>query len=233
MFSVRRKNKRRFEDLSPDEIFVDASNLPSYNEQQFEGRIEQPINRRTFLGVAIFCLIIILIFGARIFYLQVIDGSKYAERSRNNSLNFTPIFAERGNIYDRSGQQLAWTGGSASSSSQNQGRTYLSEEGFGHLLGYVSYPNVKEMATGKYDPKEYLGRAGVEKIENDQLLGERGVRIVEVDAKGEQLSDHIVQKPLPGKELKLAIDHRVQAEFYRSIKQLAADRGFSGGSGVI
>lgn len=233
MFLAKRKRKRRFEDLSPDEIFVDASNLPSYDEQQFEGRIEQPINRKTFLGVIIFCLVIILVFGARIFYLQVISGSAYAERSRNNSLSFTPIFAERGNIYDRNGQQLAWTGSSASSSNQTQGRTYFAEEGFGHLLGYVSYPNAEEMATGKYDPKEYLGRAGVEKIENDKLLGTRGVQIVEVNAKGEQVSDHIVQPSLPGKELKLSIDRQVQTQFYRAIKQLATDRGFSGGSGLI
>ncbi|MFA6253652.1 MAG: penicillin-binding transpeptidase domain-containing protein [Candidatus Paceibacterota bacterium] len=224
MFLIRRKNKRRYTNLSPDEIFVDASNLPSHNEQQFEGRIEKPINRRTFLGVTIFCLALIAVFGLRIFYLQVINGSAYAERSLNNSLNFTPIFAERGNIYDRNGQELAWT---------DKSRAYLAEEGLGHLLGYVSYPNTKEMATAKYDPKEYLGRAGVEKVKNDNLLGERGVRIVEVDAKGEPLSDHTVKKSLPGKELKLSIDHRVQAKFYEAIKQLASDRGFSGGSGII
>lgn len=225
MFLIRQRKKRKhYEDLTPDEIFVDASNLPSYNEQQFEGRIEKPIKRQAFLGVIIFCLIIVSLFGMRIFYLQVVNGSVYAERSRNNSLNFTPIFAERGNIYDRNGQELAWT---------NNSRIYLAEEGAGHLLGYVSYPNVKEMATGKYDPKEYLGRAGVEKIKNDKLLGERGVRIIEVDAKGVQLSDHIVKKPLPGAELKLSIDHRVQAKFYEIIKQLASDRGFAGGSGVI
>jgi penicillin-binding protein 2 len=224
MFLIRRKNRKRFNGLSPDEIFVDASNLPSHNQQQFDGRIEKPINRQTFLGVTIFCLAIFFVFGVRIFYLQVVNGSDYAERSRNNSLNFTPIFAERGNIYDRNGQELAWT---------DKTRVYLPEEGLGHLLGYVSYPNSKEMATGKYDPKEYLGRAGVEKIENEALLGGRGVRIVEVDARGKQLSDHIVQNPLPGKELKLSIDHRVQAKFYEYVKQLATDRGFAGGGGAI
>ncbi len=224
MFLIRRKKKRHYVDLSPDEIFVDASNLPAYNEQQFEGRIEQPINRRTFLGLAIFCLALALVFGLKIFYLQVINGADYAERSYNNSLNLTPIFAERGNIYDRTGQELAWT---------NQKRVYLAEEGLGHLLGYVSYPNEKEMATGQYDPKEYLGRAGVEKIKNANLLGQRGVQIIEINAKGEKLSDHIVQKSFPGQELKLSIDHRVQSKFYDLIKQLSVDRGFSGGSGVI
>lgn len=224
MFFPRFKKRWRYNDLSPDEIFVDASNLPSYNEQQFEGRIERPINRQTFVGVAFFCFAIALIFVVRIFFLQVINGADYAERSRSNSLSFTPIFAERGNIYDRTGQELAWT---------DKSRVYLAEEGLGHVLGYVSYPNEKEMATGKYDPKEYLGRAGIEKVNNDDLLGGRGVQIIEVDAKGQKLSDHIVKKPLPGKELRLSIDHRVQNQFYLAIKQLALDRGFSGGSGAI
>jgi len=224
MFLARRRNKKRYLDLSPDEIFVDASNLPSYDEQQFEGRIERPIGRQTFWGLAIFCLLAASVFGGRIFYLQVVNGFNYAERSRNNSLSFTPIFAERGNIYDRNSQELAWT---------DKNRVYLAEEGLGHLLGYVSYPNTKEMGTGKYDPKEYLGRSGVERTQNETLLGERGVRIVEIDARGAQLSDHIVKKPLPGKELKLSIDHRVQAKFYELIKQLAADRGFTGGGGAI
>ena len=233
MFSVRRKNKRRYNELSPDEIFVDASNLPSHNEQQFDGRIEKAISRRTFFGLTIFCIITAMVFGGRIFYLQVVNGSSYAKRSQDNSLNFTPIFAERGNIYDRTGQELAWTGRASSTANNSTGRIYLDEEGIGHLLGYVSFPNAKEMATGKYDTKEYLGRDGAEKINNEKLLGERGVQIVEVNARGERFSDHIVQKPVPGQELNLSIDHRVQTKFYQLIKQLAADRGFAGGGGAI
>ncbi len=232
MSLIRRKAKR-YADLSPDEIFVDASNLPSHDEQQFEGRIEKPIKRQTFFGVAIFCLLMVLVFGTRIFYLQIINGSGYAKRSQDNSLSFTPIFAERGNIYDRNGQELAWTGGQASTTNSLAGRTYINEEGFGHLLGYVSHPNAEEMATGKYDSQEYLGRDGIEKMANDELLGTRGVQIVEVDASGKKLSDHIVQNPTPGQELKLSIDARVQNKFYELIKESVNDRGFKGGGGAI
>lgn len=224
MFFIKWRKRQRHPDLSLDEVFVDASNLPSYNEQQFEGRIEKPINRKVFLGFAFFCSILGLVFMVRIFYLQILNGSIYAERSRNNSLSFTPIFAERGNIYDRTGQELAWT---------DKARIYLKEEGLGHVLGYVSYPNAKEMATGRYHSKEYLGRAGIEKINNEELLGQRGVQVVEIDARGQQLTDHVVQKPIPGKELKLSIDHRVQSKLYEDIKQLATERGFAGGGGAI
>lgn len=240
MFSIKKKIKRQYLDLTPDEILVDAHNLPKYDEQQFEGRIERPITRSTFWFFSVACSIIFLIFLVRIFWLGVVQGDYYAEKSKNNSLDFIPIFAERGNIYDRLGKELAWTNQVFASSTEivatttpSQIRTYIGDPGFGHLLGYVSYPNEKEMATGKYNPKEYVGRSGIEKSENDLLLGERGTKIIEVDAHGEQASDHVVKKPVPGKEIKLAIDSRVQAKFYEYLKQLAQDRGFVGGAGVI
>lgn len=238
MFFTKRKRSVRHFDLSPDEIFVDASNLPAYDEQQFEGRIERAIGRRTFFSVAIFCFLIFLIFFGRTFWLSVVKGDYYAKRSQNNSLSFTPIFAERGNIYDRNGKELAWTGqvfatGTLAIATSSKSRIYINEEGFGHLLGYVSYPNQEEASTGKYNPKEYLGRSGVEKEANDLLLGARGVKIVEINAQGVQESDYITKNPIPGKELKLSIDSLVQAKLYEYVKQLAVDRGFVAGAGVI
>lgn len=239
MFSIKRKTKR-YINLTPDEILVDAHNLPKYDEQQFEGRIEKPIARSTFWLFSVSCSLIFLIFILRIFWLGVIQGDYYVERSKNNSLDFIPIFAERGNIYDRLGTELAWTNQVFASSSEivatttpSQVRAYVEKPGFGHLLGYVSYPNEAEMITRKYNPKEYVGRSGIERTKNDLLLGERGTKIIEVNARGEQASDHVVKKPIPGKEIKLAIDSRVQAKFYEYLKQLAEDRGFVGGAGVI
>lgn len=240
MFLNQRRKKRQYLDLTPDEILVDAHNLPQYDEQQFEGRLERPIERSTFWLFSIFCSVVFLIFFGRIFWLTVVKGENYAERSRNNSLDFIPIFAERGNIYDRLGTELAWTKQVFASSSEDvasttpsQIRAYISTLGFGHLLGYVSYPNEEEMLTGKYNSKEYVGRSGIEKMSNDLLLGERGTKIIEVDARGQQASDHIVKRATPGKEIKLSIDARVQAKFYEYLKQLAEDRGFVGGAGVI
>jgi penicillin-binding protein 2 len=161
-------------------------------------------------------------------------GEYYAERGKNNSLNFTPIFAERGNIYDRTGKVLVWTD-NATSTDERIGpkRVYQDTPGLGHLLGYVSFANATEFATGRFHPQEFLGRDGVERTYNEYLLGERGVRIVEVGADGKQVSDHVVEKPIPGQELKLAVDYKVQAKLYEFMNQLAIDRGFAGGGAVI
>ncbi len=232
-FAKRPRSVYRF-DLSPDEIFVDASNLPDHDEQQFDGRLERAISRHTFFGLAIFCALVFLFFLGRTFWLAVVEGDYYAERSKNNSLNFTPIFAERGNIYDRTGKELVWTdNGTSTDKRVGPNRVYLDTPGLGHILGYVSFPNPEEFKTGLYHPQELLGRDGVERSYDKYLLGERGVRIVEINAKGEQASDHIVKLPVPGKELKLSIDYKVQTKLYEYMNQLAIDRGFAGGAAVI
>ena len=47
------KRRRIIKEVEPDEIFLDAKNLPNFNAQQFEGRIEKPIPKRAinFLGI--------------------------------------------------------------------------------------------------------------------------------------------------------------------------------------
>jgi hypothetical protein len=54
MYRWLRKLFYRYEnqDIAPDEIFLDDRNMPEFDEQQFEGRIEQPIKRRTVVLVA-------------------------------------------------------------------------------------------------------------------------------------------------------------------------------------
>jgi len=41
------RNKNSF--VEPDEIFLDSKNLQNFDRQQFEGRIEKPISKRTVL----------------------------------------------------------------------------------------------------------------------------------------------------------------------------------------
>ncbi|HRZ30297.1 MAG TPA: penicillin-binding transpeptidase domain-containing protein [Candidatus Paceibacterota bacterium] len=234
MFFTRRRRSIRKFDLSPDEIFVDASNLPGHDEQQFEGHLEQAISRSAFWGLAIFCVGIFLIFVGRTFWLAVVEGEYYADRSKNNSLNFTTIFAERGNIYDRTGQELAWTdNGTSTEDVAGFKRVYLDTPGLGHIVGYVSFPNAKEFETGLYHPEEFLGRDGVERSFNEELLGERGKQVIEVNVRGEQVSDHVIERAIPGQEIHLSIDYRIQTKLYEFMDQIATERGFAGGAAAI
>jgi len=219
------KRQHHYRDLEPDEIFLDSSNLPSFNTQQFEGRIEQPIGKRSlFLALSFFSLVILVLVG-RVFSLQVIKGALYAERSESNTLRYTPIYAERGIIFDRKKVTLAWN---------NTGRVYLDQAGLAHVIGYVGYPNEKELkANPEYNPKQLIGRDGIEAYFNDNLGGTKGLRIEEIDALGQVITDHISREPVSGKNLILSIDSRVQTKMYELIKAVANDRGFIGGSGAI
>ena len=233
------KNKNSF--VEPDEIFLDSKNLQNFDRQQFEGRMERPISKKTILILGIFFLFFTGIFGTRLVYLQIQKGETYFNRSQNNMLEKTIIFTDRGIIYDRNKKELAWNEKenldlTAMPSSESKTlnpppvRAYLSP-GFSHLLGYVSYPSQDN--TGNYWQSEFIGKDGLEKEYNDALKGENGAKIVETDVFKKIYSENIVNTPKQGTDLITTIDARIQGELFTLIKNLSANRTFSGGSGVI
>ncbi|OHA62929.1 MAG: hypothetical protein A2556_00655, partial [Candidatus Vogelbacteria bacterium RIFOXYD2_FULL_44_9] len=227
MFSRQRffNTRKITRELEPDEIFLDASNLPAFDNQQFEGRIEKPIARRALASVSVVFMAVALIFSGQILNLQVINGWNYAERSINNTLRHTAIYAERGIIYDRQKKILAWN---------NPNRIYLQTDGLAHVVGYVGYPKEKELlANDKYDPKQLIGKDGVELYYNEVLGGEKGIKIEEIDVVGSVVSDHVVQTPKGGQDLILSIDLKVQEKLFQAIRSVASQYDFFGGSGAI
>src|SRR3989344_3154510 len=108
ILKIFKKSKKVNSEVDPDEIFLDSKNLPNFDRQQFEGRIEKPIPKKTVASLGIFFLIITLIFGIRLSYLQIQKGDAYRKRSENNILKKVNIFTERGIIYDRNKKELAW-----------------------------------------------------------------------------------------------------------------------------
>ena len=64
MFGKRKRSlasshlKQLSREIDPDEIFLDAENLPDFDKDQFEGRIEKPIGKRAILGVALVFLFV-------------------------------------------------------------------------------------------------------------------------------------------------------------------------------
>ena len=222
----RKNNKNSL--VEPDEIFLDSKNLQNFDRQQFEGRIERPIPKKNILLLGILFLFFTGIFGIRLFYLQIQKGEAYFKRSQNNVLEKVLIFTDRGIIYDRNKVELTWNKKTEEVSIPT--RSYLSP-GFSHLLGYVSYPTMD--SSGNYWQGEFIGKDGLEKQYNDLLKGENGAKIIETDALGKVYSENIVNTPKHGTDLITTIDSRIQAELFNLIKNLSANRTFTGGSGVI
>ncbi|OGJ00791.1 hypothetical protein A3G53_03590 [Candidatus Nomurabacteria bacterium RIFCSPLOWO2_12_FULL_44_11] len=223
------KRKKKHDSLiEPDEIFLDSKNLQNFNRQQFEGRIEKPITKKTIFIMGSFFFAFILIFFIRLGYLQINQGERYYERSKNNTLQKVIIFADRGIIYDRNKIELAWN---KKGTGEDFGIRTYKQSGFSHVLGYVNYPAKDK--SGNYWQSEFEGLDGLEKQYGDILNGKNGSKITETDARGAIHSENIVNIPVRGVDLITTIDARVQTELFSLIKNAAENFSFSGGAGVI
>ncbi len=242
MFGKRKRSlasshlKQLSREIDPDEIFLDSKNLPDFDKDQFEGRIEKPIGKGAILGVAIAFLFVEIVFFAKVVDLQVFQGALMLKKSENNRLDHTPIFAMRGIIYDRNKTLLAWNSFDAAEATTTEKllfprRSYTTALGFGHTLGYVSYP--KRDTSGYYYQETFIGKDGLEEKYNEILSGKNGLRIVETDALGKVQPGSTIEDPQDGAALTLGIDARVQEKLYTTIRDLASDRGFMAGAGAI
>jgi len=226
--------KRRFNnEIDPDQVLLDSSNLPNYDQSQFEGRLEKPISKKALLATGLGFLLCLIIFVSQVFNLQIVKGSEYSKRSENNILNPSPIFASRGAIVDRNGVSLAWNAPVLGTTSLDfiPRREYTDRPGLAHILGYVHYPTKDK--NGFYFRDDFEGVDGVEKYYNSVLTGKNGSRLVETDARGHVVSHSTIRKPDPGQVLNLSIDSRIQNHLYESIKDIASEYAFQGGAGII
>jgi penicillin-binding protein 2 len=225
----RRNNRRKVIELHADEILLDVHNLPKFNTQQFEGRIERPIAKRSLIALFWVMSVISVFFVARLGILQVSKHDFYVLKSEQNSLDHTPVFADRGVIYDRKGIELGWN--NTNKETSQSVREYIKRKGFASLLGYVSYPTKDEK--GKYWQTETIGRDGVEQEYNDLLKGKNGTTLIETNVAGEVLSESTIDEPVPGTNVSLSIDADMQAALAEGMATLAEQSDYKGGAGAV
>ncbi len=229
MMNIKKSFRKKYnQKIDPDEIFIDATNLPGFDTYQFEGHIERPITEKTFWWVGGIFALIVIIFSVKTYSLQVVQGDEYAARSTNNRLRHTIVFSDRGIIYDKNNTPLAWNEDGPEDFSI---RKYISEGGFSGLLGYVSYP--KKDSAGFYYDKDIEGVDGVEKYFNTQLQPSNGLRIVETDARNNIISENIIRSPEPSKNINLTIDARMQSAMYQALKRVVDSAGYQGGGAAL
>lgn len=218
------------EGINPDEIFLDSSNLPKFDRSQFEGRLEKPISRKVVVLVGLFFLLIGVACLYKIWNLEIRQGNMFAEKSENNRLRHTLVFADRGVVYDRNNTLLAWNI-EKDADPDFSGRAYSTTTGLSNLLGYVKYPS-KDSA-GFYYREDYLGVDGVENFFDNKLKGQNGLKITETDVHGNVKTASVMTPAVNGENMVLSIDLRIQSKLYNIIAQTAQARGFSGGAGVM
>ena len=225
------KRKQKQQNIEFDEIFLDASNLPSFNQGRMEGRMELPIKRSSVYVVGLIFLLVAVLFFAKLFSLQVIHGAAFREQGEQNRMNEGVIIAERGVIYDRNGELLAWNEHDYGDEYDFPVRAYSDRDGLGQLIGYVSYPQKDKY--GFYFRTDYVGRNGVEGAFNDELAGKNGRRLVEVNAFGDVVSEHAVDAPTAGEPIMLSLDAELSEVMYDIIATSSKKAGFRSGAAAI
>jgi penicillin-binding protein 2 len=224
-----KKKKKRGIELNPDEILLDVNNLPAFDRQQFEGRMEQPISKKSFTTLFIVMVVVAIFFVGRLGFLQIIKSSYYELKSEQNSLDHISVFADRGIIYDRNGVELAWN--TPGNSVVPTFRNYIASPGFASMLGYVSYP--AKDSKGRFWQTSIIGKAGIEKQFNDQLSGVNGTQLIETNVNGTIVSKSTVEDPVQGKNVSLSIDSQIQSTLFNGIQTLAQQSGYVGGAGAV
>ena len=107
-------------------------------------------------------------------------------------------------------------------------RDYVLKELSAHALGFLGEISRRQLEAfgpkSPYAPGDLIGKSGVESICEETLRGTKGARIFEVDALGRKIHVLDERAPVPGKDVVLTIDKRLQ---------LAACRSLGGRAGAV
>jgi penicillin-binding protein 2 len=223
--------KRYTTTVEVEEVLLDASNVPAFNSARLEGKRELPIGQRNVRTVGLIFLLIMLAFLSQIYSLQVVQGDEYQAIAENNRVDKAVIIAERGVIYDRTGELLVWNEVDETDEYDFPIRAYTDRLGLGQVLGYVSYP--KKDSSGFFFRTDYLGRSGVELAFDETLKGGNGSKIVEVDALSEVISEFAIDATTDGQPIELSIDAELSEVMYQIIATSSAQADFRSGAGAI
>ncbi|MDQ7791482.1 MAG: penicillin-binding protein 2 [Clostridia bacterium] len=247
------------------------------------------INKKLNAFVAVM-LLIFLILGTRVAYLQIFESERYRTLARENSLRLISIAAPRGEVYDRNGVKLVGNRPLYNVSLVKLGqskedleplvqrlsqilnrdpeaiwariddpslrryeririakdvpleivsqieenavnlpgvsielepmREYPYDSTLAHVLGYIREIQPKQLE--QYNDQGYrmgdqFGQDGLENTFEQYLRGEKGAVQFEVDAYDRPIRSLGVREPIPGNDLHLTIDYRVQAAAERAL----------------
>lgn len=99
-------------------------------------------------------------------------------------------------------------------------RYYPMGERLAHVIGYVGRINERELRTidlSRYQGTHIIGKTGLEKKYQNQLLGQVGYEKVETNVRGRVMRDLERDEPVPGTHLHLHLDIRLQQVAYEAL----------------
>ena len=107
-------------------------------------------------------------------------------------------------------------------------RSYPYKENYTHVLGYVAQASQRDLANNeniknKHVPGLRVGKTGLEKKFEDELIGTNGVQRYEVNAYGKRINQVDFKEGQKGKKIRLTIDTEIQ----KFCNELLADKAGS------
>jgi len=191
--------------------------------------------------------IIILFLVIRVFYLQVIRGGYYRYLSDNNRIKTITIHAPRGIIFDRFNTPLVFNvpgfrrminqktellDNDRALSIIAKGeknlevdtlRNYPYKESTAHLLGFIGQISKEELENKNYvdyNLGDLVGKTGIENQFEKTLKGKNGQQLFEVDSFGQEIRKLGQTDPIPGKNIQLTIDIKLQEAAFKALEDI-------------
>lgn len=101
-------------------------------------------------------------------------------------------------------------------------RKYVDASNIAHVLGYIGLMNEEEYQANKdngYKMNDKIGKSGIEKAAENYLRGINGKKRVEVDTSGRLTAELSSEPAIPGNDVYLTIDTRLQKVAMESLQR--------------
>jgi len=224
-----------------DQIFTDFHTKRSWDK---EGENKKPRN----LFLVIIFVVFFVILGLRVFYLQIIKGSYYKLISDSNRTKTVIIHAPRGIIFDRNNNPLVFNipgfresvngkivlipkekalnliASGKSNLEIDSLREYPYKDITSHVLGYlgqISPEQIKNSEFKNYLATDVIGQEGIEQFYEQNLKGQDGKQLYEINSSGSIVRKLGQDDPIPGNNLNLTLDINLQKKAFEAAADIA------------
>lgn len=222
--------KRKKKNFDFEEIFQDLNFSKSSSKEIFDNKIPERIGQNGQYAIIALISLIFFTFVLFSFKLQVLEYQKYLSKSNNNQFVSVPILPIRGSILDRKGEVLAQSQ-KIKDVDDGYKRVYTEKEGFGHILGYVKYP--QKDSSGVYFQNNFEGVSGLESYYDQLLSGAVGKKLYEKNVSEVKQNFFVVNLPIEGKDIQTSIDADLQEFAHKKLKEYVIEKQFQSGTVII
>jgi len=102
-------------------------------------------------------------------------------------------------------------------------RQYPLKDATSHILGYIGQISKEELTDNEfsnYQANDWIGKSGIERKYEHTLRGVDGKQLIEVDALGKKVRSLGVTDPIPGRDVTLTVDSKLQEASFNALSDI-------------